>query len=102
MLSRERNGSAGLDEEQPLRRPPANLLTAHKLRQDSMSGPVTCRIIAPPVTKTKILIVDDEEAIREVVAALLEAQGYECAAVGNGRLAQEYLGNHAADLVLDR
>jgi putative nucleotidyltransferase with HDIG domain len=53
-----------------------------------------------PVTKAKILIVDDEEAIREVVASLLEAQGYECAAVGNGRLAQEYLGKHQVDLVL--
>jgi putative nucleotidyltransferase with HDIG domain len=52
------------------------------------------------VTKGKILIVDDEEAIREIVSTLLEAQGYECAAVGNGRLAQEYLGNHPIDLVL--
>ncbi len=46
------------------------------------------------------MIVDDEEAIREVVSTLLEAQGYECASVGNGRLAKEYLGNHSADLVL--
>jgi len=53
-----------------------------------------------PVTKAKILIVDDEEAIREVVSTLLEAKGYECAAVGNGRLAQQYLENHTADLVL--
>ena len=52
------------------------------------------------MTKAKILIVDDEEAIREVVSTLLEAQGYECASVGNGRLAQEYLGNHPVDLVL--
>ncbi len=50
--------------------------------------------------KTKILIVDDEEAIREVVSTLLEVLGYECASVGNGRLAQEFLGNHPVDLVL--
>src|SRR5450631_1933815 len=52
------------------------------------------------LAKAKILIVDDEEAIREVVSTLLEAQGYECASVGNGRLAQAYLGGHAVDLVL--
>jgi putative nucleotidyltransferase with HDIG domain len=50
--------------------------------------------------KANILIVDDEEAIREVVSNLLEVQGYECASVGNGRLAQEYVGNHPVDLVL--
>jgi putative nucleotidyltransferase with HDIG domain len=50
--------------------------------------------------KAKILIVDDEEAIREVVSTLLEAQGYECASVSNGLLAQEYLGKHGVDLVL--
>src|ERR1019366_10062622 len=53
------------------------------------------------VTKTKILIVDDEEAIREVVSTLLEAQGYECVSVSNGRLAKEFLlGNHPVDMVL--
>ena len=50
--------------------------------------------------KAKILIVDDEEAIREVVSTLLEARGYECASVSNGLLAQEYLGKHGVDLVL--
>jgi putative nucleotidyltransferase with HDIG domain len=50
--------------------------------------------------KAKILIVDDEEAIREVVSTLLEAQGYECASVGNGRLAQEYLSTNSVDMVL--
>lgn len=47
-----------------------------------------------------ILIVDDEEAIREVVATLLESQGYRCAAVANGRLAVDYLRDHPVDLVL--
>jgi putative nucleotidyltransferase with HDIG domain len=50
--------------------------------------------------KAKILVVDDEEAIREVVCMLLEAKGYECAAVGNGLLAQEYLEKNPRDLVL--
>ena len=43
------------------------------------------------MAKTKLLIVDDEEAIREVVSTLLEALGYECASVSNGRLAKEFL-----------
>ena len=28
--------------------------------------------------REKILVVDDEEAIREVVSTLLDAQGYKC------------------------
>ena len=50
--------------------------------------------------KAKILVVDDEEAIREVVSTLLEAQGYDCSTVGNGLLAREYLKQNSADLVL--
>ena len=52
------------------------------------------------MAKSKILIVDDEEAIREVVSTLLEAQGHECAAVCNGQKAQEFLRDHEVDLVL--
>ena len=45
------------------------------------------------VDTEKILVVDDEEAIREVVSTLLEAQGYHCTDVlerrtGPGRLSQ--------------
>ncbi len=50
--------------------------------------------------KTKILIVDDEEAIREVISTLLEALGYECATASNGRRAQEFLASNSVDLVL--
>jgi putative nucleotidyltransferase with HDIG domain len=52
------------------------------------------------VNKGKILVVDDEEAIREVVSTMLEAQGYECATAGNGRLAQAHLEEQVPDLVL--
>ena len=48
----------------------------------------------------RILIVDDEEAIREVVASLLEAQGYQCATAENGRAAVASLKQTASDLVL--
>lgn len=48
----------------------------------------------------KILIVDDEEAIREVVTTMLEAQGFQCVAVSNGRAAQEQFRKFAPELVL--
>jgi len=52
------------------------------------------------VSKGQVLIVDDEEAIREVVATLLETQGYVCSAVGNGLEAVERLKKNSVDLVL--
>jgi putative nucleotidyltransferase with HDIG domain len=48
----------------------------------------------------KILVVDDEEAIREVVSTLLEAQGYRCTVVPNGRMALEQIQADSLDLVL--
>ena len=50
--------------------------------------------------KEKILVVDDEEAIREVVSTLLESQGYHCTLCSNGRLANETFGTDTFDLVL--
>ncbi len=47
-----------------------------------------------------ILVVDDEEAIREVVSTMLESKGYHCTAVGNGRAAQTEIKSHPPDLVL--
>ncbi len=52
------------------------------------------------VSKKKILVVDDEEAIREVVSTLLQAQGYDCTTAINGRQAQTYLEQNTPDLVL--
>jgi putative nucleotidyltransferase with HDIG domain len=49
---------------------------------------------------TNILVVDDEEAIREVVSSLLEAKSYKCNSVSNGRLAQQFLEKNQVDLVL--
>lgn len=48
----------------------------------------------------KILVVDDEEAIREVVSTLLTAQGYECTTCANGRIALETFRRGSFDLVL--
>ena len=50
--------------------------------------------------REKVLVVDDEEAIREVVSTLLEAQGYYCLACANGRMALEAFRKDTFDLVL--
>ena len=47
-----------------------------------------------------ILVVDDEEAIREVVSTMLESRGYQCTSVSNGRAAQEFVRKQTPDLVL--
>ncbi len=52
------------------------------------------------MNKAKILVVDDEEAILEVVSTLLEAQGYDCTTANNGLLARGYLQKNSIDLVL--
>lgn len=48
----------------------------------------------------KILIVDDEESIREVVHTLLDAQGYDCSVAVNGRNALEQFSAGSYDLIL--
>jgi putative nucleotidyltransferase with HDIG domain len=48
----------------------------------------------------KVLVVDDEEAIREVVSTLLTAQGYQCTTSSNGRLALDAFRKGTFDLVL--
>jgi putative nucleotidyltransferase with HDIG domain len=52
------------------------------------------------VDPEKILVVDDEEAIREVVTTMLESKGYQCTAVSNGRAAQEEVKKSTPDLIL--
>ena len=52
------------------------------------------------VEMENILVVDDEEAIREVVSTMLESKGYHCTSVQNGRVAQEQVKLTTPDLVL--
>src|SRR5271155_410251 len=52
------------------------------------------------VQMENILVVDDEEAIREVVSTMLESKGYRCTAVSNGRAAQDQVKRVTPDLVL--
>jgi putative nucleotidyltransferase with HDIG domain len=50
--------------------------------------------------KHKILVVDDEEAIREVISTLLEAQGFQCTTCHNGKVGLESFRRDSFDLVL--
>jgi len=52
------------------------------------------------LAQERILIVDDEEAIREVVATLLSAQGYQCTPCPNAQAALDALRAGPADLIL--
>jgi putative nucleotidyltransferase with HDIG domain len=54
----------------------------------------------PTVEIENILVVDDEEAIREVVSTMLESKGYHCTTVQNGRAAQDQVKRITPDLVL--
>ena len=48
----------------------------------------------------KILVVDDEEAIREVISTLLDAQGFHCTTCVNGKVGLETFRKDSYDLVL--
>ena len=48
----------------------------------------------------KILIVDDEESIREVQASLLDACGYQCTTAANGAEALKLLDSTPFDLIV--
>src|SRR5579859_3055811 len=58
------------------------------------------RLRSTLVDREKVLVVDDEEAIREVVTTLLDAQGYHTVACANGRIALDAFRNDSFDLVL--
>ncbi|GAB4246293.1 MAG: response regulator [Acidobacteriota bacterium] len=48
----------------------------------------------------RILVVDDEQSIRELLSQFLEGQGYECLVAENGARARELLGHYPCDLVI--
>jgi putative nucleotidyltransferase with HDIG domain len=68
--------------------------------------PIVCAVTytgcREPITveMENILVVDDEEAIREVVSTMLESKGYRCTAVSNGRAAQDQVRKLTPDLIL--
>jgi CheY-like chemotaxis protein len=50
--------------------------------------------------RERILLVDDDESIRQVVSIFLNDEGYEVAAAGDGQAALELLENFHPDLIL--
>jgi CheY-like chemotaxis protein len=50
--------------------------------------------------KNKILVVDDEEALRTVLASELEGEGYQVTSAADGQEAINILGSLAFDLIL--
>ena len=52
------------------------------------------------MSSSKILVVDDEPAIRELIVAVLEDEGYEAIGAGSGSRALELLPDERPDLVL--
>ena len=49
---------------------------------------------------SKVLVVDDEPGIRELVVEVLRDEGYATVAAENGRMALEVLAREGPDLVL--
>src|SRR6185503_16608644 len=62
----------------------------HVETKDSTSDRMT-----RPATHCPVLIVEDDQDLREMMAQLLTLEGYEAATVANGREALDYL--HGAD-----
>ncbi|MBZ0155776.1 MAG: sigma-54 dependent transcriptional regulator [Alphaproteobacteria bacterium] len=52
------------------------------------------------MTKEKVLIVDDEEGIRESLSGIFEDEGYLVATAASGEIAVEMMREHAPDVVL--
>lgn len=48
----------------------------------------------------KVLIVDDDTSAREALSLVLESQNIQCAEVGNGSEALEWLASNQADLII--
>jgi two-component system, OmpR family, response regulator len=53
-----------------------------------------------PCLGAQVLLVEDESALRELLAQFLEVRGYRVHAVSNGRLAARWLAAHSVDVVL--
>src|ERR1700756_5620249 len=104
--STEATRNAGKDRRAPDCRTFVTLTCCFLNGQRYCGKDVTSRIMGwePRKVQTEaienILVVDDEEGIREVVSTMLESKGYRCTAVSNGRAAQDQVKRTTPDLVL--
>ena len=82
--------------------PDANMLFSDWARPRTVrcAVPYNVCLEPTPVDIENILVVDDEEAIREVVSTMLESKGYHCTVAHNGRAAQEHIKRTPPDLIL--
>ena len=53
-----------------------------------------------PVEKTRVLVVDDEPMVREILTRYFEREGFEVDEASDGRLALERIAGSEPDLVL--
>ena len=69
---------------------------------EGLDDPTPEADVAPYAGSGRILVVDDEDLVRDVARSMLEACGYDVVAVSNGREAIEYYRDHGdkVDLVL--
>src|SRR5262245_17777894 len=54
----------------------------------------------PRMSGERVLLVDDDESIRQVVSIFLSDEGYEIAGAGNGREALELVTDFRPDIIL--
>ena len=82
--------------------PDANMLFSNRAigRTVRCAVPYNVCLELTRVDTENILVVDDEEAIREVVSTMLESKGYSCTVAHNGRAAQEHIKRTTPDLIL--
>ena len=71
-----------------------------KRASDTTGGAARRSLRRMTVEKRTVLIVEDDEVIREFLADSLEMKGYNASWVGDGAQALTYLESHAVDLVL--
>jgi two-component system response regulator PilR (NtrC family) len=65
-----------------------------------MTGTVAAERTAPAAESARILVVDDERSMREMLAILLRREGHDVAVAENGRGAIALLNQHPFDLVV--
>ena len=58
------------------------------------------RSIAPPVASTRILVVDDDAEVRDILNKVLTQAGYEVRLATNGREALEQVRSHPPQLII--
>src|SRR5438093_729871 len=87
-----------------MRRPIPSCIGPTRRRYDRSCGTwrrmvcARCPTAAPP--GARILIVDDERSMREMLAILLRREGHDVAIAENGRRALDYLNQRPFDLVV--